>query len=67
MNAIEGDANLLPGAILHPGVNLHQGANCAYKRGLRLGCSKGQYVPQGPLGTKNRSRANCVPIYGDLY
>ena len=20
-----------------------------------------------PLGTKNRSRANCVPIYGDLY
>ena len=21
----------------------------------------------GPLGTKNRSRANCVPIYGDLY
>ena len=34
MNATEGVANLLPGAILHPGVNLHQGANYAYKRGL---------------------------------
>ena len=34
MNATEGVANLLPGAILHPGVNLHLGANCAYKRGL---------------------------------
>ena len=21
----------------------------------------------GPLGTKTRPRANCVPIYGDLY
>ena len=35
MNATYGVANLLQGAILHPGVNLHQGANCAYKRGLR--------------------------------
>ena len=34
MNATQGGANLLPGAILHPGVNLHQGANCAYKRGF---------------------------------
>ena len=25
------------------------------------------YIQSGPLGTKNRSRANCVPIYGDLY
>ena len=24
-------------------------------------------LESGPLGTKNRSHANCVPIYGDLY
>ena len=24
-------------------------------------------IKSGPLGTKNRSSANCVPIYGDLY
>ena len=36
MNATQGGANLLPGAILHPGVNLHQGANCAYKRGFSV-------------------------------
>ena len=34
MNATYGVANLLLGAILHPGVNVHQGANCAYKRGF---------------------------------
>ena len=37
MNATQGGANLLPGAILHAGVNLHQGANCAYKRGFKFG------------------------------
>ena len=43
MNAIQGGANLLPGAILHLYANMHQGANCAYKRGL----SHMRYVPVG--------------------
>ena len=37
MNATQGGAYLLPGAILLMCANLHQGANCAFKRGFRAG------------------------------
>ena len=34
---------------------------------LEYSHSRNPHKQSGPLGTKNRSRANCVPIYGDLY